>query len=186
MKKSMIYTKTGDKGKTSLVGGTRVEKTHVRLEAYGTVDELNSFVGWLNVAVADEESNKFLSFIQHKLFTVGSYLATETEQMAPKAASIISDDDIARIEKEIDRIDSQLPKLRQFVLPGGSEAASRAHICRTVSRRVERRVYRVSEEYPVSDPVMIFLNRLSDYFFVLARLECNKSGKEIFWEQGNI
>ena len=182
MKKSTVYTKSGDKGKTSLVGGTRVKKTHVRLGAYGTIDELNSFIGWLDCAIIDEETSRFLSFLQHKLFSVGSYLATETEQIPPKAASIISSKDIERVEKEIDRIDHTLPRLNRFILPGGNEAAARAHICRTVSRRAERNVYRVAEEFPVADFVLIFLNRLSDYFFVLARYESNKTGKEIYWE----
>ena len=186
MKRRSLYTKTGDKGKTSLVGGTRVSKSHIRLEAYGTIDELNSFVGWLNCAVEDEESGRFLLFLQHKLFTVGSYLATETEQIQPKAASIITERDIERVEREIDRIDSSLPRLNRFILPGGNESAARAHICRTVSRRAERNVYRVAEEFPIADFVLIFLNRLSDYFFVLARSESNKSGKEINWEQENI
>lgn len=186
MKKSLVYTKTGDKGKTSLVGGTRVEKTHIRLQSYGAVDELNSFIGWLNCEMEDEDTNKFLLFVQHKLFNVGSYLATETEKMPPKAASIITEDDILRAEKEIDKIDSGLPKLTRFILPGGNEAASRAHICRTVTRHVERKVYRVAEEYPVADEVLIFLNRLSDYFFVLARKESNKTGKEIYWDNENI
>lgn len=186
MKKSLIYTKTGDKGKTSLLGGTRVPKTHIRLESYGTVDELNSFTGWLICAMEDEETRRFLSFVQHKLFTVGSYLATETEALAPKAASIISEDDISRIEHEIDALDSSLPKLTRFILPGGNEAASRAHICRSVCRRAERRIYQVSQEYPVDQNITTFVNRLSDYFFVLARKESNKSGKEVFWEQGNI
>ena len=178
-----IYTKSGDKGKTSLVGGTRVKKTHIRLEAYGTIDELNSFTGWLNCEVKDEETSRFLSYLQHKLFTVGSFLATETELISPKAASIITDGDIERIEKEIDRIDNNLPPLNRFILPGGNEPASRAHICRTVSRRTERNVYRVADEFPVDASVLKFLNRLSDYFFVLARYESNKTGKEIYWEQ---
>lgn len=182
MKKSTIYTKSGDKGKTSLVGGTRVKKTHVRLEAYGTIDELNSFIGWLDCVINDEETSRFLSFLQHKLFAVGSYLATETEQIPPKAASIIAPEDIEKVEKEIDRIDHTLPRLNRFILPGGNEAAARAHICRTVSRRAERNIYRVAEEFPVADFVLIFLNRLSDYFFVLARYESSKTGKEIYWE----
>ncbi|HBG42777.1 MAG TPA: cob(I)yrinic acid a,c-diamide adenosyltransferase [Porphyromonadaceae bacterium] len=186
MKKSLVYTKTGDKGKTSLVGGTRVSKTHIRLEAYGTVDELNSFIGWLNGSIQDEETRNFLLFIQHKLFTVGSYLATETEQIEPKAASIITRENVARIEEQIDKLDSELPRLTRFVLPGGSESASRAHICRTITRRAERNVYRVAEDYPISDLVLIFLNRLSDYFFVLARKESQSSAKEIYWEQDNI
>lgn len=185
-KKSGVYTKTGDKGKTSLVGGTRVAKTHVRLDAYGTVDEMNSFIGWLVCAITDDDTRQFLSFVQHKLFTVGSYLATETETMLPKTASIITGNDIARIEEQIDLADANLPRLNRFVLPGGSEPAARAHICRTVCRRAERLVYRVNEEYAVDENVLIFLNRLSDYFFVLARKECHKTGEEIFWEQKNI
>lgn len=182
MKKSLVYTKTGDKGTTGLVGGMRVPKSHVRLEAYGTIDELNSFLGLLICEIKEEDILKVLSFIQHKLFTVGSYLATETEAISPKAASIITDDNIALLEKEMDRMDSELPSLRQFVLPGGSEAAARAHICRTIARRGERCIYRVKEDYPVEDNILKFVNRLSDYFFILARRECNKNGKEIFWD----
>lgn len=186
MKKSLVYTKTGDKGLTSLVGGKRVSKAHIRLEAYGTIDELNSFVGSLICEIKEEEDLKVLSYIQHKLFTVGSYLATETEVVSPKTASIINDKDIALLENQMDKMDSELPVLRQFVLPGGSETASRAHICRAVCRRSERCMYRVKEEYPVDDNIIIFVNRLSDYFFLLARKECNKRGKEIFWNQGDI
>lgn len=182
MKKSLVYTKTGDKGTTGLVGGMRVPKSHVRLDAYGTIDELNSFLGLLICEIKEEDILKVLSFIQHKLFTVGSYLATETEAISPKAASIITDDNIALLEKEMDRMDSELPSLRQFVLPGGSEAAARAHICRTIARRGERCIYRVKEDYPVEDNILKFVNRLSDYFFILARRECNKNGKEIFWD----
>lgn len=186
MKKSLVYTKTGDKGQTSLVGGKRVAKAHVRLEAYGTIDELNSFVGSLMCEIKDNADLKTLSYIQHKLFTVGSYLATETEDIPVKEASIINDKDIAMLEKEMDRIDNDLPKLKQFVLPGGSEGAARAHICRVVCRRAERCIYNVKELYPVDDNIMIFVNRLSDYFFLLARKESNKHGEEIFWNQGDI
>lgn len=186
MKKSSIYTKTGDKGMTSLVGGKRVAKAHVRLDAYGTTDELNSFVGSLIEKIEDEHDLEILSYIQHKLFTVGSYLATETEAIPPKAASIITDKDITLLESEMDKIDSTLPPLRQFVLPGGSESAARAHICRTVCRRTERCIYRVKEEFPVDDLILMFVNRLSDYFFLLARKECNKQGREIFWNQALI
>lgn len=186
MKKSIVYTKTGDKGTTSLVRGMRVSKTHIRLEAYGTVDELNSCIGWLSCVVEEQQHRDFLSYVQHKLFTVGSYLATETESKDPKPASIISENDIARIEGQIDLIDEKLPRLNRFVLPGGNEPAARAHICRTVTRRAERNVYRVAEKFPVAEEVLIFLNRLSDYFFVLARYESNKTAEEIFWEQGDI
>jgi cob(I)alamin adenosyltransferase len=182
MKKSMVYTKTGDSGTTALVGGKRVPKTHVRLEAYGTVDELNSFIGSLICSIDDENCLKTLRFIQNKLFTVGSYLATATETDAPKAASIITDDNVALLEAEMDRMDSELPPLKQFVLPGGSEAASRAHICRSVARRAERCIYHVEEQYPVEKNILKFVNRLSDYFFVLARTESHKNGNEIFWD----
>lgn len=183
MRKSSVYTKTGDKGTTSLVGGKRVVKAHVRLDAYGTIDELNAFTGSLICEIDDENDLKVLSYIQHKLFTVGSYLATETEAIPPKAASIITEKDIALLENEMDKIDNELPRLRQFVLPGGSESAARAHICRTVCRRAERCIYRVKEEYPVDENIMTFINRLSDYFFLLSRKECNKKGEEIFWNQ---
>lgn len=183
MKKSNVYTKTGDKGTTALVGGTRVPKSHPRLEAYGTIDELNSFIGFLACEIKEEVDLKILSFIQNKLFTVGSYLATETEAIPPKAASIIKDSDIQLIESQMDEIDSQLPAIREFILPGGSEAASRSHICRSVCRRAERCIYRVKAEYPVDENIMIFVNRLSDYFFLLARKVSNRMGKEIFWNQ---
>lgn len=183
MKKSAIYTKTGDKGTTALVGGTRVAKAHIRLEAYGTIDELNSFVGSLACLIEEEVDKGMLSYIQHRLFTVGSYLATETEAIPPKAASIISEEDIKKLEQQMDEIDSKLPKINKFILPGGSESAARANICRTVCRRAERCIYRVKENFPVDDNIMMFVNRLSDYFFLLGRKECNKTGKEIFWEQ---
>lgn len=183
MKKSSIYTKTGDKGKTSLVGGKRVDKTHIRLEAYGTVDELNSFVGLLLCEVKnDDELRDFLLYIQNKLFVVGSYLATETEAVAPQAASIITEKDIETLETMMDSMDASLPKLTRFVLPGGSESAARAHICRTVCRRAERNVYRVAEEFPIHEMILIFLNRLSDFFFLAARVESLKTGKEMYWE----
>lgn len=167
-------------------GGTRVPKTHSRLEAYGTVDELNCYVGWLREEVKETEHQDFLRFIQNELFMVGSYLATETEKGEPKGSGTITDKEIERVEQEIDRIDYSLPKLNRFVLPGGCEAAARAHICRAVTRRAERNAYRVAGEYPVRQEVLTFLNRLSDYFFVLARYESNKLSKEMYWEQGNI
>lgn len=183
MEKSSIYTKTGDKGTTSLVGGTRVEKSHIRLEAYGTIDELNSFIGLLDCKITDPEDHKVLSFIQHKLFTVGSYLATETEAIPPKAASIIHDKDITLLEQQMDTIDSGLPKINRFILPGGSESSSIANICRTVCRRAERRIYTVKEHFPIEDNISKFVNRLSDYFFLLSRKENQKQGREIFWDQ---
>ena len=186
MKKSSVYTKTGDSGKTSLVGGTRVSKTHVRLDAYGSVDELNSFIGWLICSITEAEHRDFLYFVQNKLFSIGGYLATETESRQPKSSTLLSDADITRIETEIDKIDNQLPPLRHFVLPGGNETASRAHICRTIARKVERKIYVLAEEYHVNNKVLVFLNRLSDYLFVLARLEGNKNFDELCWKESGI
>ena len=183
MEKSTIYTKTGDKGKTSLVGGKRVDKTHIRLDAYGTVDELNSFVGLLVCGLMDTELKDFLLFIQNKLFVVGSYLATETDANTEKSAVIINESDIDALETMMDKMDTELPKLMRFILPGGSESAARAHICRTVCRRAERNVYKVADQYPIHEMILVFLNRLSDFFFLTARLECQKTGKEMYWEQ---
>ncbi len=183
MKKSAVYTRTGDKGTTSLVGGQRVSKADDRIESYGTIDELNSFTGLLITDLTDQEDLDFLKFVQHKLFTIGSYLATDQESTELKIESKVSPESIVRIEKEIDRIDSTLPKMKNFILPGGSRSAAEAHLCRTVCRRAERRIYRLMEKSQVEEPVLIFINRLSDYFFILARKECIKNnGSEIIWD----
>lgn len=179
----MLYTKTGDKGKTSLRGGKRVPKTHLRIEAYGTIDELNTFVGWLMCTVKETATQNFLLMVQNKLFSVSSYLATDTEETADDILSLITDDDISLVEKEIDQLDVSLPRLNRFVVPGGNETAARAHICRTVCRRAEREICKLKTRYPVDQHILSFINRLSDYFFVLARSENLKSGKEIYWEQ---
>ena len=183
MKKSSIYTKTGDKGNTSLVGGKRVSKTHIRLDAYGTIDELNSFVGLLVCEINDDDLKNFLIYIQNKLFVVGSYLATETEAQTPSSAQIITDKDVEALETMMDDMDAKLPKLNRFILPGGSESAARAHVCRTICRRAERNVYRVADDFPIDEMILIFLNRLSDFFFLAARTESQKAGKEMYWEQ---
>lgn len=137
MKKSIIYTGTGDKGTTSLVGGERVSKAHQRIESYGTVDELNSFIGLLITSLEEKADQDFLLFIQHKLFTIGSYLATDQENTELKVESKVMPETITRIEREIDRLDNELPKMRNFILPGGSRPASLACVpdslpaCRT-------------------------------------------------------
>lgn len=183
MEKSIIYTGTGDKGTTSLVGGQRVSKAHQRIESYGTVDELNSFIGLLMSSLEDQKDLDFLSFIQHKLFTIGSYLATDQTTTELKIESQVTPESIKRIEDEIDRVDGDLPKLRKFILPGGSRSAALAHVCRTVCRRAERQIYRLAETSEVEEPVLIFMNRLSDYLYVLARKECiRNNGKEIIWD----
>jgi len=187
MKKSRIYTKSGDNGKTSLVGGKRVPKTDFRLESYGTVDELNSFIGLLMTDIKDEEDSKFLQFVQHQLFTIGSHLATDQENTELRIESKVTEENINRIEQEIDRIDSLVPPMTGFVLPGGCRSAALAHVCRTICRRAERRIHIVASEAKVEEKVFVFVNRLSDYFFVLARKECIvNNGNEILWDYSCI
>jgi len=183
MKKSIIYTGTGDKGTTSLVGGERVSKAHQRIESYGTVDELNSFIGLLITSLEEKADQDFLLFIQHKLFTIGSYLATDQENTELKVESKVMPETITRIEREIDRLDNELPKMRNFILPGGSRPASLAHVCRTVCRRAERRILALSETCTISPEVLAFVNRLSDYLFVLSRkINFDEQNNEIFWD----
>lgn len=163
-----IYTKTGDKGLTSLIGGTRVPKHHIRIESYGTVDELNSYIG----LIADQDitwhDKEILKQVQDRLFTIGSSLAADPE----KSKMIIPDlrqEDIELLEKEMDDMNLQLPELGHFILPGGSNTISYCHIARCVCRRAERIVVHLAEESAVEEKVNIYLNRLSDYLFTLAR-----------------
>ena len=184
MKKSNIYTRTGDKGTTALVGGIRVPKTHIRLETYGTVDELCSQVGVLQTYLTEEADRQFITFVQHKLFCVGSYLATDQTQTKLRVESQIYEPDITRLEQAIDEIDSQLPPMKGFILPGGSRGAAVCHVCRTVCRRAERCIFRLDEVVPVDPLVTTFMNRLSDYLFILAR-KINKLTEidEIYWDK---
>lgn len=182
MKKSLVYTKTGDRGTTGLIGGTRVPKTHVRLEAYGTVDELNSNIGLLVTYLDEEHDRAFLLSVQNKLFAVGSHLATDQEKVQLYDASIITAADVEQIEHEMDAADEILPPLSAFVLPGGARGAAVSHICRTVCRRAERRILTLSETCPISSELLVFINRLSDYLFILARkINFNEGKEEIFW-----
>lgn len=184
MKKSGIYTRTGDKGTTSLVGGVRVPKTHVRLEAYGTVDELNANIGVLLTYLTEKEDIELVTYIQHKLFSLGSYLATDQSQTELRIESRISDVSIERLERAIDEVDAQLPRMKGFVLPGGTRAAAVCHVCRTVCRRAERRMLVLEEEVELDEKIKSFLNRLSDYLFVLSRkLNQNADSAEIFWDK---
>lgn len=184
MKKSIIYTKTGDKGTTSLVGGMRVPKTHVRLEAYGTIDELNSHLGLLETYLTDEADQKIVFRVQNKLFSVGSYLATDQSQTELRMESRIEDEDIELLECAIDTIDNELPPLNAFILPGGNRGAAVCHICRTVCRRAERRILVLAEECEIDPHVTAFVNRLSDYLFILARkLNHLTNTDEIFWNK---
>lgn len=164
-----IYTKTGDKGMTSLVDGTRVKKNSLRIESYGTVDELNAQLGLLASFVTDEATLKILSSIQNELFTLGCNLAMGDNPKRNLEESIVSDEVIKVIENEIDRLQGIVPPLRAFVLPAGSHAASVAHVARTVCRRAERNIISLDEVSPVDANVMAYVNRLSDYLFVLSR-----------------
>ena len=187
MKKSLIYTRTGDKGKTSLVGGARVSKTHIRLEAYGTVDELNSQLGLLYTYLVEEDDRKMILWIQHKLFSVGSYLATDQTNTSLRIESQVADEDIQRLECAIDEIDAQLPPLKAFVIPGGARGSAVCQVCRTVCRRAERRILSMAEEYEVTTNVSAFVNRLSDYLFVLARkINLLSQIDEIYWDKSCI
>ncbi len=170
-----IYTKTGDQGQTGLIGGTRVSKDNARLEAYGTVDELNSHIGLLASYPMEHESILFLEKIQNNLFVIGSYLATDQEKTSA-SAFLISDDKITEIEVEIDRMNELLPELTSFILPGGHRAAAIAHICRTISRRAERKTVSLSKEHNIEIQIIKYLNRLSDYLFTLARFVNSNAG----------
>jgi cob(I)alamin adenosyltransferase len=179
-----LYTKTGDNGLTGLIGGTRVHKNDIRIEAYGTIDELNSFMGLLISSDIEVAEIKFLQNIQHKLFTIGAYLATDTSKVELQDAVILESDEILLIETEIDRLDDLLPQLNSFILPGGSQSGSLAHVCRTITRRAERRLFDMSECYTVDKQVIMFINRLSDYFFALSRyLTIQTGGEEIYWKR---
>ncbi len=179
-----LYTKTGDKGSTGLIGGTRVSKSDVRLEAYGTVDELNAQIGVLVALELPEEHVKFLQNMQNLLFTVGSNLATDTSKTDYKVASVMKEEYITAVEKEIDRLDEELEPLTQFILPGGSRRAAQCHVCRTIARRAERRIIEMAQHHPVDNKVVVYVNRLSDYFFAMSRtmLKLDKT-KEISWKQ---
>lgn len=163
-----IYTKTGDKGETGLIGGTRVSKDNFRLEAYGTVDELNSYIGLLCSYNLEELSLQFLEKTQNNLFLIGSYLATDQDKTSAEKF-LIKEHEILQIENEIDRLNEQLPELTSFILPGGNQAASISHICRTISRRAERKIISLNNSYNIDIQIIKYTNRLSDYFFTLAR-----------------
>ena len=175
-----IYTKTGDDGTTGLFGGARLPKHHIRIEAYGTVDELNSVIGWLMTLVTDSETLNLLLIIQSRLFTVGSNLASDPgkDMITPD----LVEEDITMVEKSIDSMQAVLPELKHFILPGGSPSVSAAHLARTVCRRAERKCVALAYESTVEAIIILYLNRLSDYFFVLARWLGQQEGvEEIKW-----
>lgn len=177
-----VYTKTGDKGTTSLVGGVRVSKTHIRLEAYGTVDELNAQLGLLSTYLSCADDRAFVTQVQHKLFAVGSYLATDLSHTRLHEASLVRSEEVDRIEREIDRLDSLLPPLKAFILPGGCRGAAVCHVCRTVCRRAERRILSLAGQVDIDAVVIAYMNRLSDYLFVLSRkMNQDENIDDFFW-----
>lgn len=177
-----IYTKTGDKGTTSLIGGTRLSKAHVRIDAYGTVDELNSYIGMLRDQPVNENRRELLKEIQDRLFTIGSHLASEPDQKR-KILPDLHDEDITLLENAMDQIDSQVPALQAFILPGGHPSVSFGHIARTVCRRAERAVIHLQQGEEVEAIVIRYLNRLSDYLFMLCRAMTYELGiEEVKWQ----
>ncbi|MCK5468887.1 MAG: cob(I)yrinic acid a,c-diamide adenosyltransferase [Cyclobacteriaceae bacterium] len=163
-----IYTKTGDKGKTSLLGGTRVSKSHERINAYGTIDELNSFLGLVSDLDHNDERAKFIQNIQSRLFTIGSSLAAESDK-AKEFKPDLEDNDVKDLELAIDGMNVSLAPMKNFILPGGNQLVSTTHIARTVCRRAERLIIKLSESEDIEEIITKYLNRLSDYLFVLAR-----------------
>jgi len=178
-----VYTRTGDDGTTGLIGGTRVKKYDLRLEAYGTVDELNSWIGLIRSQDINSDDIHDLIEIQNKLFVIGALLATDTSIVERQEHLTCCGDDILFLEKRMDQILDGLPPLTNFLLPGGSNAVSYCHLARTVCRRAERRTYQLSAETQVSEEVLKYLNRLSDYLYVLSRKVAADSGiEEIPWK----
>jgi cob(I)alamin adenosyltransferase len=176
-----VYTKTGDKGLTSLIGGTRVSKSHLRIESYGTVDELNSYIGLIACQEIDSHYKEVLKEIQDRLFTIGASLATDVERSRMEIPDL-RDQDITFLEAEIDEMSTQLPPLRHFVLPGGNTIVSYCHLARCVCRRAERLVVALAENDLVEVKITIYLNRLSDFLFVLGRkLAIDTEAVENIW-----
>lgn len=174
-----IYTKTGDKGSTSLIGGMRVPKNHIRIESYGTVDELNSYLGMVNDMAANPQINDWLREIQDRLFTVGAVLATNPDKEVKMKLPDVHDSDVEWLEARIDEMNAKLPEMRSFILPGNNLAGSTCHVARCVCRRAERICVAMQqqEEY-IPDLIVKYLNRLSDFLFVLARYIGHINGAE--------
>jgi len=176
-----IYTKTGDKGQTSLIGGTRVPKFHLRIESYGTVDELNSYIGLIMCQDIDAHHQQILKEIQDRLFTIGSSLASDPERSKMKIPDLL-ESDITLLETEMDQMNEVLPELRHFILPGGNTTVSYCHLARCVCRRAERLTVELASESFVDSNITIYLNRLSDYLFVLGRkIGADQNTAENIW-----
>lgn len=177
-----IYTKTGDKATTALFTGKRVPKHHIRIESYGTVDELNSYLGLIRDQEIDKAPKEILARIQFKLFTLGAILATEPKKDDRLKIPRIQTEDIELLEKQMDKMNEELPEMTHFILPGGHPTVSHCHIARTVCRRAERMISYLHENEPVPENVLAYINRLSDYLFVLARkLSKDLQAEEVKW-----
>lgn len=180
-----IYTKTGDTGQTSLFGGQRLPKDNLRIEAYGTVDELNACLGLLRDHTSAEEPRRLLLIIQNRLFTLGAHLATAPGKDSP--APDLSDEDINLLEQSMDLMDAQLAPLRNFILPGGSPAISFGHLARTVCRRAERRVVSLAQLEDTPEILIRYLNRLSDFLFILTRFIAHEAQvEEVIWKGRSV
>lgn len=184
MGKSKIYTKTGDSGETSILSGERVKKYNIRISVYGDIDELNSFIGCAYSFLSESEIVEELQSIQSTLFNIGAIVSCPNEKRDSFKLTSVNEENIEFLESRIDYYDEQIPELKNFILPGGSQAASFLHVCRTVCRRAERECIKFNEEQNGDVPILInkFLNRLSDYFFVLSRYIIHKNKyKEVLW-----
>jgi cob(I)alamin adenosyltransferase len=182
LREMKVYTKTGDLGETSLLGGSRVSKAELQIESYGTVDELNSYIGLIRDQIWKQPLLEELIEIQDRLFTIGSHLANDKKKNKIKLPEI-HEKDVQRLEIEIDKMDSQLPPMKAFILPGGHTLVSYTHIARCVCRRAERKVVRLSENWEIAPIIIKYLNRLSDYLFTLGRkLSKDLGTDEIEWK----
>ena len=177
-----IYTKTGDKGETSLIGGIRVSKDHLRIECYGTVDELNSYIGLIIDSMQNKNASSTLYEIQDRLFTIGSVLASDPDKSKMKIPDL-HESDVELLENEMDKMDASLPELKSFILPGGSIVASHCHVALCICRRAERLVVHLNTESAIPEMIIRYLNRLSDYLFMFARKSVHDAGGlEIIWK----
>ena len=182
-----IYTRTGDDGTTGLIGGSRVKKYDLRLEAYGTIDELNSYIGVIRSLQTDEQADKVLEKIQNKLFVIGANLASDEAAGMIKKQMPCKDADVLMLEKEMDQLFTVLPRLNNFILPGGCQASAFCHVARTICRRAERRIVELSEKSEVDNILIKYINRLSDYLFVLSRkVSMDQEAPEILWSQESL
>lgn len=179
-----VYTKTGDSGETVLYGGERVAKTHPRLVAYGTIDELNSAIGWFRALGLDRDVDDQLITSQNRLFEIGAELATPDKAKLEGRSGAVQDEDVALMEQAIDGWEDELEPIKNFILPGGTEGAARAHVVRTLARRAERCIVALKDDYEVSPVTLKYMNRLSDMAFVMARVINHRAGtKDIEWKK---